>query len=240
MDRNSLIAQIQAEQNLERAQTLVELLKAVDDDSRNRRIFWSNPLMLAVAGGVISILGSILAGVIQHLSEIELERRKAINLLVNDAIASSADASITNLTFLAEAGLLGELGPKITKAARTHGPTNEEKAAFAVEPDTPTAVFYGSYSTIDGAKRAISQLRAADHLSEADFEIMFREDIDLFSVFLEVPSRQTARQMSSNLPTGSNTPFLRTLQDTCASIDPRPQDDPITSGALLCSSPASD
>ncbi len=236
MDRNSLIAQIQAEQNLERAQTLVELLKAVDDDSRNRRIFWSNPLMLAVAGGVISVLGSIVAGALQHFSEIELERRKAINLLVNDAIASSAEVSIANLNFLAEAGLLGELGANITKAAQTHGPTNEEKAAFAVEPDTPTAVFYGSFATIGAARAAMSQLQTVEHLSQARFEIMFREDIDLFSVFLEVPNRQVARQMSSNLPTGSNTPFLRTLEETCASIDPRPEDDPQTNGALFCAS----
>lgn len=122
MDRAQLIAEIRAETDAQRARNLLDLLAALDASDQARRRFWSNPLLLAISGGLLSVMTGVILGFVEHRSNVALERERLAHLMVRDAIGPDPTQAADNIQFLFEAGLLGTVGADIARAAELHQP----------------------------------------------------------------------------------------------------------------------
>ncbi|MEL6169108.1 MAG: hypothetical protein AAFR35_10485 [Pseudomonadota bacterium] len=105
---------------------------------RERRRF-VNPILVALAAGVLAIAGDAYISQQQGRQELELARERAQSDLIRSAFVGEVDQTIANLNFMIDAGLIQDPGDLIINAARNNEP--RETAPVADEPRFVPGVF---------------------------------------------------------------------------------------------------
>lgn len=220
IDREKLISEIITENDPARAKNLLELLKSLDERDKARRQFWSNPLMLSIAGGLATLATGVVLNFLEQKSNVALERERLSHQMVRDAITSDPDISARNIQFLAEAGLLGDVGETISFAASSLQPRRPGVAeAIAPTPDSsadPTALLVqvSSHTTELAAQNLIRDMLA----DEEDVFIMLRTGFyaPVIPVGSYVAGSEVIKSLPDELQKGG--PFIRRVAEACADL----------------------
>lgn len=217
IERDALIREIVNEPDSGRAKNLLELLNALQESERSRRQFWSNPLLIAISGGLLSILTGVVLGYFEHRTNAALERERLSHDLVRDAISSDPEVSAGNIRFLSEAGLLGDVGATIATAAQVYGPRRPAAPGETPPASGPPGLLLqvSNHSTQAAAQRVAGTLAPG----WSPF-ILLRDG--LWTVALPVATHAEGSALIEKLPDELRAAgaFIRATGDICGDTAP--------------------
>lgn len=113
---------------------------------------WSDPLVIAVVGAAVAVVGNLISGYYQANQALHLEKEKERAILIQEIVKTgNVDRAKDNIRFLLKAGILADPAGKIAKA---------------LESGIPIVLPSGHASIVDGRDVSLGEgLASPPHVS---------------------------------------------------------------------------
>ena len=242
MKQDELFQAIDEEDDIDRAKVLVELYKARAQEESTKFKAWSRSFIVTVSVAALTGIIGIISSFLQHQSQINLEDRKAAHQLIRNAIQADRAASLANIRFLLDAGLIDNSlyqNQRIIEAAKRHTP-RRVVVGSATPEDAELGVSFKASATILGVMEFHSDV--IPDFPMQIIEIPANEDRSaLYSGFVPVSSGAEGLEVRSSMlaldhfsdVAEEDLPFVRALDSICATRETK-FDDATQQSYLAC------